>query len=287
MSGRRPGAAFPLIAAAAVCLLAVAGVRGQTPQAAFSIGVLPNMSARVILLQYQPMREYFAAELSRPVEIVTAPDFKTFSERTLRGDYHMVVTAANVGRVAHLDAKWEPIALYDPPVTAVLVAAADNATAAPQQLRGKSLAVANPQSLVVLRGLEWLREQGLQAGRDYQLVHAANDDSLGAVLRSGEAPLAIMSLGEFRARPESMRQTLRIAAEFAQVPGFMVMINPGLGATDRQRLKALMLRFPQTDLGKRFFAQAGVTDIREVTPAELQRLDAYVEPTRAGLGIRR
>src|SRR5262245_30426824 len=265
----------------------VAGVRGQTPEAALSIGVLPNLSARVILMNYEPLREYFEAELQRRVEIVTAPDFRTFSERTLRGEYDMVVTAANVGRVAQLDARWEPLAIFDPPVTGVLIAAAENRDARPDQLRGKSLALANPQSLVALRGLAWLREQGLQQGKDYRVVSAANDDSLGAVIRSGDAPLAIRSLGEFRAKPESMRQTLRIVTEFAQVPGFLVIANPALGPSERERLQTLLLAFPRTDSGKRFLSLTGVANIRAVTPQELQLLDPYAEPTRAGLGIRR
>jgi len=287
MIGWGPRATLPLMAAALACLLLAAGAWGQTPEAIFSIGVLPNVSARVILANYQPMREYFASELPARVEIVTAPDFRTFSERTLRGEYQMVITAANVGRVAQLDAKWEPIAMFEPGITAVLVAAAEKSNGSPQQLRGKSLALANPQSLVALRGIEWLREQGLHAGKDYHVVHAANDDSLGAVIRSGDAPLAIMSLGEFRAKPESMRQSLRIVTEFAQVPGFMAMVNPALAPAERQRLKVLLLKFPQTDLGRRFASLTGVTEIREVTAAELQRLDAYVEATRAGLGLRR
>ena len=65
-------------------------------------------------------------------------------------------------------------------------------------MRGKTLAVANPQSLVVLRGLQWLREQGLQEGRDFKISRAGNDDSLGTLIRSGEAPMAMMSMGEFR-----------------------------------------------------------------------------------------
>jgi len=272
---------------ACVALLARNGARGQTAGVPFAIGVLPNVSARVILMNYEPMREYFARELQRPVEVVTAPDFRVFNERTLAGEYQMVVTAANLGRVAQLDARWAPLAIYEPPVAAVLVAAADNANSSPDQLRGKSLALANPQSLVALRGLAWLREQGLQNGRDYRVVHAANDDSLGAVIRSGDAPLAIMSLGEFRAKPESMRQTLRIVTEFAQVPGFLVIANPALGPSERERLQTLLLAFPRTDSGKRFLSLTGVANIRAVTPQELQLLDPYAEPTRAGLGVRR
>lgn len=256
----------------------------QQSTASFGIGVLPNVSARVILTSYQPMREYFERELKRGVDIATAPDFRAFAENTRRGDYQLVVTAANLGRVAQVDSNWHPLAIYDPKIPAILVALADNANASVTQLRGKSLALANPQSLVALAGLEWLGVQGLRHGADFKTVTAANDDSLGAVLRTGEAPLAIMSMGEFRAKPEAMRNTLRVVTEIAKLPGFLVMANPGLPAAEVKRLKTLILAFPQTDEGKKFFALSGFANIREVTDSELKTLDSFNDITRQGLG---
>ena len=264
-------------------LTMLAPALAQQSTAPLRIGVLPNVSARVILTTYQPVREYFERELKRSVDIATAPDFRAFAENTRRGDYHLIVTAANLGRVAQVDSNWHPLAIYDPKIPAILVALADNPNASVTQLRGKSVALANPQSLVALAGLEWLAGQGLRLGADFKTVTAANDDSLGAVLRTGEAPLAIMSMGEFRAKPEAMRNTLRIVTEIAKLPGFLVMANPGLPAAELQRLKTLILAFPQTEEGKKFFALSGFANIRDVGEPELKTLDAFNDVTRKGL----
>jgi phosphonate transport system substrate-binding protein len=252
----------------------------------FTIGVLPNVSARLILSSYQPMREYFERELKQRVEIATAPDFRSFSEQTLKGEYQMVIIAPNLGRVAQLDAQWDPLAIYEPRIPGVAVSLATNADNSPAQLKGKALAMANPQSLVALVGLQWLRTQGLQVGSDFNTVVAANDDSLGAMLRSGETPWAIMSMGEFRAKPEGLRQSLRIVHEFARLPGFYVMGNPKLSAPVRQRLRALMLQFPTTEDGKRFFALSGFANIREITDADLKFVDPFNDITRKALNLR-
>lgn len=258
----------------------------QGAEPSLVIGVLPNVSARQLVTQYQPMREFFERQLGRSVDIVTAADFRAFNERTLRGDYQMVITAANLGRVAQLDAGWQPLAIYEPRIPALLVAAADNADSGTAQLRGKALAAANPQSLVALLGLQWLRSQGLQPGTDFRLVLTANDDSLGTVLRNGEAPLAIMSRGEFGAKPEALRKQLRIVTEIGRVPGFLVLANPKLPEAERQRLKATLLRFGPSDEGRRFFSATGFEQIREVSESELKSLDAYVDATRRGLAGR-
>ena len=272
-------------ALATAALTWATAVRAQSAPESFTIGVLPNVSARVILMNYQPMREYLERELKRKVDIATAADFRAFSAATLRGDYQLVITAANVGRVNQLDGKWEPIAIYEPAIPGLLVAGVNNADNAVQQIKGKSLALANPQSLVALVGLKWLRDQGLQADRDFKITRAGNDDSLGTLIRSGEAPMAIMSMGEFRAISEETRKALKIVTEFAKVPGFWVMANPKLSTSEQQRVKALLLQFPKTEDGKKFFSLAGFANIRDISAAEQRPLDDFVEQTRAGLGL--
>jgi len=250
-----------------------------------TIGVLPNVSARILLATYQPMREYFETALSRPVTIGTAPDFPTFSRRTLAGEYDLVVIAPNLGRVAQIDAGWQPLAIYEPGIPAVMVALKSNPNDDPAQLRGKSLAMANPQSLVALVGQDWLRDQGLRSGLDFRPVLAANDDSLGVLLRGGDAPWAVMSMGEFNAKSPAMRETLRIVSVVARLPGFLVMGNPRLSPALRDQLQSLILAFPPTEPGRRFLGQSGFTGIRPVATADLQFLDPYLDVTRRSLGL--
>lgn len=262
---------------------ASAGRAGAT--GALTIGVLPNVSARILLTTYQPMREYFEAALAQPVGIATAADFPTFSRRTLAGEYDLVVIAPNLGRVAEVDAGWQPLAIYEPGIPAVMVALKSNPNDDPAQLRGKSLAMANPQSLVALVGQDWLRDRGLRSGQDFRPVLAANDDSLGVLLRSGDAPWAVMSMGEFNAKSPALRETLRIVSVVARLPGFLVMGNPRLSPALRERLQSLILAFPPTEPGRRFLGQSGFTGIRPVSQADLQFLDPYLEVTRRGLGL--
>lgn len=243
-------------------------------------GVLPNVSARVILTNYRPFREYLATVLGQQVEVTTAPDFREFHARTMAGAYDLVVTASNLGRLAQVDAKLELIAGFDPPIPALLVMRKAAPVTAIEALRGKSLAVANPQSLVVLRGKNWLKEQGLVFDVDYKTTWARNEDSLAQVLVSGEAPLAMMSMGEFRTIREEIRQTLDVHREFARVPNFFVLRGRAMPAARAAALRDAIVRFPSTDLGREFLALANVQNIRPVPDADLAVLDGVVDETR-------
>lgn len=255
----------------------------QAAEPVLTIGLLPNVSARVNAVNYRPMQDYFESALKRKVAIATANSFPAFSAATLNGDYQIVITAPNLGRVAQLDGKWDPVAIFEPGIPGLLVANATNDNGNVQQLKGKSLALANPQSLVALAGQKWLREQGLQPGRDFEIERALNDESLATLMRTGKAPLAIMSKGEFNAIGQATRETLKVVTSFATLPGFWVMLNPALDPSERNNLTALLLEFPKTDAGTKWRSLTGFSNIRVMEKSEQTAVDAFVESTRAGL----
>lgn len=274
-----------LKALALSCLLCFPLLNAQAQQSTKEvlIGVVPNVSARIIMTNYQPMAEHFQDGLGRKAAIVTSTDFATFHKRVLNGEFDLIVTAPNLGRLAEVDGKWETLAVLEPQIPALLVGLSANANAPLSSLKGKKLALANPSSLVAIAGLNWLKAQGLEQGRDYQILRIANDDSLGLALRSGEAAFAMMSMGEFRAKPAELQKELKIINEFVRVPGFFVMANPKLNAAERSKLLALTNDLTNKPTGQKFFATSGFKGLRRPTEEDRKLLDSYLELTRAGL----
>jgi phosphonate transport system substrate-binding protein len=266
-------------------LLATLATPRQPAAAGFQVGVVPNVSARIILANYQPFREFLERELKQPVEISTATDFVTFHARTIAGDYDLAITAANLGRLAQVDHGFRVIGIYDPAIPALLVMHKERPVRDVTELKGRLLALANPQSLVALRGIQWLREQGLVAGVDFRTAPARTEDSLAQLL-SQEAPLALMSMGEFRAIGNELRGSLQIFREFARVPGFILLAGPRMNAADVEVLRATLLRLMTSDEGRRFGSLAGVQQMRAPLDAELKSLDPFLEETRLQVRVR-
>ena len=263
--------------------LTCSGAIADTSKRPLTIGVLPNVSARLIFTSYQPLESYLQGVTGKAVEIQTAKDFKEFNARTLKGEYDLVVTAPNLGRLAQIDGGWEVLSVYEPPIPALLVALKTNSNSQPDQLKGKSLALANPQSLVALAGLQWLKSQGLQLNSDFKTALAANEDSLGTLLKTGEAPLAIMSQGEFNAKTPELKQILRVVSTFAQIPGFFVMANPKISQGERASLKTAFLNFQKTSEWSGFSDLTGVKGVREASRADFAFIDPFVDTTRNAL----
>jgi phosphonate transport system substrate-binding protein len=243
-------------------------------------GVMPNVSPRVLLTQYQPFRAFLEQDLARPVEVVTAPGLAPFHERTVAGAYGLVVTAANLGRVAQKDAGLRPFAIYEPRIPGLLVTHRDRPVTDIGAIRGRQVAMTNPQSLVALKFVHWARAAGIRIGQDASAVHARNEDSLAQLLTGPDTPLAVMSRGEFNAIGPAVRETLVVWQQFAAVPAFLMLLGPGTPPEEARRITTCISRFPASPAARQFFELTGFRGIRAVTDADLAEVDDVVDETR-------
>jgi phosphonate transport system substrate-binding protein len=268
-------------AAGSASLAVPAQARAQSASA-FQVGVVPNVSARIILINYRPMREYLAEKLGRPVEIATATDLREFQRRTLDGAYDLVFTPANLALVAEEDGKLEVLGGFEPPIPALFVTRKDAPAPSHEALRGKALALANPQSLVAMAAKANLAGAGLRADVDYRPIWARNEDSLAQLLSGSDTPMAAMSMGEFRILRDEIRQTLEFR-EFARVPNFIALAGKPMAPEALGRLRALLNGFAETDLGREFQSLTGVQRIRSVPDADRAVIAPVLAETRAAL----
>lgn len=282
----------PLISRRLLCLVTLAGIsapRASLAQtaAAIEIGVLPNISARALLGQYQPLHDFFARS-QQPVQISTAPNWSIFHERTLAMEYDLVVTAAHLARLAQLERGMVPLLSFSPNIKALIAVAKSRPLKDIAELRGQVLVLSNPQSLVTFRGLQWLAEKGLQRDRDFRTINVPTDDSVGSVVVRGDAVAALLSSGEFRATPDAVKPQFEIMTTIAEVPSFVVLASPRLAAPVQQALKTQLQAFANNSAeGKAFFGNTGFTGIGEVPPGVMASMDHYIELTRKSLAVPR
>lgn len=272
---------FGALAAVGGACAGAGNARAQNA-AVFQIGVMPNVSARIILTNYRPMREYLAEKLGRTVEIATATDLREFQRRTLEGAYDLVFTAANLALVAEEDGKLDVLGGFEPAIPALFVTRKDAPVASLEALRGKALALANPQSLVALSAKATLANAGLRADIDYRATWARNEDSLAQLLSGGDTPMAAMSMGEFRILRDEIRQSLEFR-EFARVPNFIALAGKPMAPAALAQLRAALGAFAETDLGREFQSLTGVQRIRAVPDADRAAIAPVLAETRAAL----
>jgi phosphonate transport system substrate-binding protein len=139
----------------------------QTLSKLLQIGVLPNVSARIIATQYEPFQGYLTQKLERNVVVSTATDWAAFYRNTRADSYDVVVAAAHVARLMQVDLGMVPIASYMPNIKGLFVMPKSASDTSVQALKGAKLILANPASILAFESELWLDKQGLKVGSDY------------------------------------------------------------------------------------------------------------------------
>lgn len=250
------------------------------------IGVLPNIGAAALTAQYDRLKRYLERRESRKVQIVVPANFKAFFDATMNGEYDLAVAAPHFARVAQLDRKLVPLVSYEPRINALLIAPAESTISGPRDLRERAVGFANPQSLVAMYGQQWLKQAGLEPGRDYEVKPARTDLGVGRMLLTGDAVAAILSNGEFRALPPEESVRMKVVEVIARIPNFVIMAHPRI---DRERLARLGSDFKSfladKDEGEPFAKATGFTAIIDADESLLRELDPFAGQTRRAMGV--
>lgn len=275
-------------------LLRLALLAGCLAGAAFAsepeplrVGLVPNVSARTLLTAFQPMRDYLARELQRPVEMVTAPDFTTFYQRTQRKEFDVVVTPAHFAWLAMREANYAPIATYQTELRGLLVVATESSIQKVEDLRGKKLGIVDPVAIVTLRGLQWLREHGLRANDDFSVrAISAHHNSVALAVGQGELDAAIIGSGPYRIMPDDIRSRIRVVGEVASVPNATYLVRGDWPVAYRREVQQTLLRFGNdTPAGIEFMKQYRYEGFKAMTPEMLKPMEPYAQQAKKLLQV--
>lgn len=255
------------------------------PPATLTVGLLPNIGPEALLAQYEPMKRFLERRNPQKIRLVTSANFREFFRAGMNGDFDLAVSAPHLARVMQLDGAMVPVVMFEPRIRALLVAPSEKTLELPQDARGKALAFANPQSLVAMYAVRWFGEQGLQAGKDYEIKAPRDDMGVGRLMLSGEAVAGIMSNGEFRQIPKEEAARLKIVREIARIPNFVVLAHPRLGREYMDKVRGQLKGFIGDMEDGATFAQAtGVAAVVDANESELRELNAHVDQTRRAMG---
>ena len=212
------------------------------------VGLLPILSARTLISNYRPLRAYLERELKRPVVLLTAADFQTFHRDTVAGAFDLALTAAHLARLAQTRHGMQPLATYRATNRAILVTAKSRPVDMPAALRGHKVAIFDPVALTVLYALDWLKGQGLKAGKDSQVLLTPSHINVAHSVINGESILGVTDPAGFRQLPADMRQQLQVHAELPPVSALIWLAHPRM-AGQADHIKSALLRFAESPEG--------------------------------------
>lgn len=280
---RLPGPGRPLhlslrsrLAALAACaLLALAGAPAAAAEPPLVLGVFPHLTPRQIIGTYHPLVQALEKDMGRPVALFSARDFRTFVERTRRGEYDLVLTAPHLAWLAQQEPGYRPLLKYARPPRGLLVVRTDSPFDRPAALRGRTIATSDASALAVLAIQGTLAGHGLKRGVDYRTVEAGTH--LNAVMQvvNGRADAAMLGLHPYRLMPPDLRQPLRVIAETPPLSGLMFLAHPRLTEPEVQTIHRALLDFGTSPAGRAFLQRGGYGGFAAVDGSELDAFRDY------------
>lgn len=258
----------------------LAQVTAGASRAPLQLGVLPITSTRVLLRNYQHLQQYLERELGQPIELVTAPDFRSFQRATLEGRYDLIATASHLGRQAQLDAAYLPLARYSASHRTLLLMSREQPVRSIEELRGRSLSGPDAMTLAAMDTLAWLQERGLRTPSEFNLIETPTPPSAIQAVLNGQSLLAIGTPQGLMNTPVALREKMDIFARLPEIPSLMWLAHPRI-APLHVRIRKLLLDFtPAIDEGRAFYEATGYEGLREILPSELRLVDSYVARLR-------
>lgn len=255
-------------------LIAVSGLaRGaDTP---LTLGVFPYVTRGQLMEFHTPLKLYLEQQLRRPVDMITAPDFRQFMARTQKGEYDIILTAPHLARLAEKRDGYIRIAKTGHLLIGVFLARKDSGIQKLADLKGKTVMMTQPISIVYQMGLEALRQNGLTPGKDVTVVETRthNNALYAPMLQESDASLtgAVLWL---RAEP-NVRMQLHEIGKTDGAPGFMLMAHKRLPLALIQQIRSAIFEFDQTAQGTPYFSATKFKDFQTIDDKTMKQMDSY------------
>ena len=250
-------------------------------------GVFPHLSTRVLLETYQPLADHLSRALKRPVLLETAPDFADFVSRTRAGRYDVLLTPPHLAYLAQAETGYRPLYAYAEPLRGVVVVRKTAPYQGLRDLKGKSVALADPLAIVVMMMEADLSRAGLLQGRDFTRIEARSHNNAALLVVQGKAQAAVVGALAFQQVPARIKQDLRALAYTRPILSPVYMASARIPETEVEALKMALAGFGATASGREFLLHSGLGQLVPVSVAQLQDYQPYAMEAARRLARRR
>lgn len=156
-----------------------------------------------------------------------------------------------------------------------------------QQLRGATIAAPERITLVAMLGQRLLREQGLEAGRDFTLQWTSSHGNAALAVLRGDAQAGIIGILPLKQLPESVSRQLRVLTLSPSLRSQMLLTHPRLPPEETRRIREALLRFEQEEAGRKFFQSSGLGGFDALTVEDIKAFEPYAAEVRRALDASR
>lgn len=240
-------------------------------------GLFPYVSPARLISHHERFIKYLESRTGKKIQLITSPDFDTFRKRTQNKEFDIILTAPHFGRLAELQSGYQRIAMTQHQVQGIYLVKPSSAILGLKDLKGKSITIAAPTSIVYRLAVRQLRDDyGLVNGKNITIITTRTHNNAMYSVIKGESEAAVTGLNLYTGLLKREGPVVRKIGETPKVPGFMLMANPSLPKDLVAKLHRAAIEFSQTEAGKTYV----FTGYKDIDDATMKSLDAYISDLR-------
>ncbi|HEC13655.1 MAG TPA: phosphate/phosphite/phosphonate ABC transporter substrate-binding protein [Acidiferrobacteraceae bacterium] len=267
-------AVYLLAGGQAIC--AGPAIQNETAVQFYRFGLLPYLSPEALTRTWGPFAAHLEKSLHARLTVKSAPDFKTFIQRTKDLKYDFLITAPHFAALAKKQWGYRIIAGFSKELSGDIVVGKDAPYKNVASLKGTVLATPDRLAAITLLGELALIEQGLVIDKDITVKHTPSHNNALISVVEGKADAAVAVGGLYLRMSPKIKNGLRLLAKTKQVPHVMFIANPKLSDETLNALtESVLSPESQANLLK-FETNLGWGSLATVSEDNLQRLGPLV-----------
>lgn len=240
-----------------------------------SLGLFPYVTSTQLVQFHSPLKNYLSQTLGLKVNLVTAPDFDSFMERTQQGQYDIILTAPHLGRLAEKRDGYKRVAMTGHRVEGLFLAKKESEINSLNDLKNKKIMIAQRISVIYQMALQTLAEKGLTDGKNVTIIETkTHNNALYAPLRD-EADVSVTGVLLWHTLGQEYKDKLKVIGSTNSVPGFVLLSHPRVPARTQKKLQQALFDFGKTPEGKLYFESNGLQEFLPIDEKTMRELDPY------------
>lgn len=242
-----------------------------------SLGLFPYVTSTQLVQFHSPLKNYLAKTLGVEVNIVTAPDFESFMQRTQKGEYDIIFTAPHLGRLAEKRDGYLPLAMTGHHVEGLFLARKDSTINSLADLKDKKVMVAQRISVIFQMVQYTLAQEGFIDGQNISIIETkTHNNALYAPLRD-EADVSVTGILLWETLGQEYKEQLKVIGSTSSVPGFIILSHPLLPAKMQKKLQKAIFAFENTPEGKAYFENTRFKGFHPIDNKTMKSIDPYTK----------
>ncbi len=237
------------------------------------IGFYPVASATFFHGRSTPLMTFLNSAASFPVQMYLSKDYAAFVSDAKAGRMQVALAPPHLAGLLVSNHGFIPLATAGNPSRVVLFTVDGSGLTDLKDLKGKTVATPDELSLNSLIVRQAIEKSGLEIGKDVFIhSHVTQEEVILDILK-GEYRIGVGNSVMLSLLSSALEEQIRIVWESAQQPPDIFVANPQLSQDRLEEIRALLLRYGNTNEGNAYFESRRLIDPpSEVSPELLIRL---------------